>query len=176
MTPQERLDYLLEVEFVPTDALVTIGMIRDEIGLTVEQYALVRGTLESAIATLKADADPTKRMQGIDLQDALSAMLSRGISLSNASRQGTIDLLAEFGEWPDAIRDKIKELGGKNQPRWKREGYEAEPTIADIEREFLSDFAAELSQRIEAAARLAAVADGATEQSVRDAAIAEAGI
>jgi hypothetical protein len=137
MTPQERLDYLLESVWVPTNALVTIGTIRDEIGFTPEQYGLVRGTLETAIATLKADADPIKKMQGIDLQDALAAMLSRGISLSSENRQATIDLLAAFGQWPDAVRDAVKALGGTNQPRWQTLGFEAEPTLESIQKQLL---------------------------------------
>jgi hypothetical protein len=148
-TAQERLDWLLETEFVPTGTLVTIGMIRDEIGLTTEQYALVRGTLETAVATLRADPDTAKQMAGIDLADALAAMLSRGMSFSNASRQGTIDLLAQFGQWPDFIRDKIKELGGRTQPRWVREGYEAEPTLEHIQKDaIIADARQQLSNAI----------------------------
>ena len=135
MTAQERLAELLEVVETPTNALVTIGSIRDSIGLTVEQYGLVRGTLETAIATLKADADPAKRIQGIDLQDALSAMLAGGISLSGADRQSTIDLLAVFGQWPDAVRDALKGLGVRRQARWQIDGYESEPTLESVQAE-----------------------------------------
>lgn len=130
MTPEERLEYLLAEVWEPTNAEVTIGMIRDEIGLTQEQYALVRGTLETAIETLKADADPVKRSQGLDLQDALTAMLSRGISLSSENRQATIDLLAALGSWPDPVRDAVKSLGGVYRVRWQVEGYQAAPTLS----------------------------------------------
>ncbi len=132
---QKQLDYLLEFIWHPTNAEVTIGMIRDTIGLTPEQYALVRGTLERAINELTADPDPVNRIKGIDLKDARDAMLSRGISLSDANRQTTIDELALFGEWPDAVRDAVKALGGYWGPRWADEGYESEPTLADVERQ-----------------------------------------
>jgi hypothetical protein len=167
MTPQERLDYLLESVWVPTNALVTIGMIRDEIGFTPEQYGLVRGTLETAIATLKADADPLKRMQGIDLQDALAAMLSRGISLSSENRQATIDLLAAFGQWPDAVRDAVKALGGVWQARWQTEGLQAEPTLQQITTELrkqeLEDSAID---RLQAFRELLSAWDGSGEEPV----------
>jgi|GEM_PF-2567234 len=129
----EILADLLTPVWVPTNAEVTIGMIRDAIGLTPQEYGLVRSTLEGAIATLKADDDPVKRMQGIDLHDALSAMLSRGISLSSPDRQATIDLLAAFGQWPDSVRDAVKAVGGVWVGRWSLEGFDAEPTLADVE-------------------------------------------
>ena len=133
MTPEERLEYLLAEVWQPTNAEVTIGMIRDEIGLTQAQYALVRGTLETAIETLKADADPIKRTQGLDLKDALAAMLSKGgISLSTQNRQETIDLLAAFGQWPDAVRDAVKAMGGVWRARWQVEGYQAAPTLSGL--------------------------------------------
>lgn len=139
MTAQEQLDYLMAQVWQPSDAEVTIGMIRDESGLTQEQYALVRGTLDTAIATLKADPDPSKRAQGLDLQDALAAMLSRGISLSTENRQATIDLLAMFGSWPDAVRDAVKALGGVWRHRWQVEGYPAEPTLSALTKRQIVD-------------------------------------
>ncbi len=125
-------DLLVEV-WVPTNAEVTIGMIRDTLGFTPEQYGLVRGTLEQAINTLIADADPVNRMKGIDLKDARDAMLSRGISLSDANRQATIDELASFGSWPDAVRDAVKALGGQSVSRWSLEGFETEPARVQVE-------------------------------------------
>jgi hypothetical protein len=71
-------------------------------------------------------------MQGIDLHDALSAMLSRGISLSSPDRQATIDLLAAFGQWPDSVRDAVKAVGGVWAGRWSLEGFDAEPTLTQV--------------------------------------------
>jgi hypothetical protein len=179
MTAQERLDYLLETEWVPTNALITIGTIRDSAGLSPQEYGLVRTTLDIVIATLKASSDPVERVQGLDLQDALSAMLAGGISLSGLDRQSTIDALAVYGQWSNSVRDAIKELGGVNRPRWQSEGYDFEPTLEQIEAEIaqaaLRGFADSLIQRVTAAINLATVADDATEESIKAAAIAEAG-
>jgi hypothetical protein len=132
MTAQERLDYLLESVWIPTNALITIGTIRDSAGLSPQEYGLVRTTLDTVIATLKASQDPAEKLKGLDLQDALSAMLAGGISLSGLDRQAVLDQLAVFGQWPDAVRDAVKSLGGVNRPRWQSEGYESEPTLEQI--------------------------------------------
>lgn len=132
MNAQERLDYLLSDVWVPSQTLVTIGMLRDEIGLTAEEYTKVRTTLENAIATLKAHADADKRMQGIDLADALAGMLGKGVSLNGESRQSTIDLLAAFGQWSNELKAKIKTLGGTTRKRWQVERYESEPTLESL--------------------------------------------
>ena len=123
---------LLAQVWQPTNTEVTIGMIRDTLGFTPEQYGLVRGTLERAINELIADDDPVNRMKGIDLKDARDAMLSRGISLSDANRQATIDELAHYGQWPDAVRDGVKALGGVWVGRWSLEGFASEPTLGQV--------------------------------------------
>jgi len=150
MTAQERYDYLMETEWVPTNTFVTIGLIRDGIGLSPQAYGLVRSTLDKVIGTLKASENPLEQVQGLDLQDALSAMLDRGILLSSADRQAAIDALAVVGSWPDQIRDAVKALGGTRQPRWQIEGYETEPMLAQITTEVtkqqLSDAAADAYQ------------------------------
>lgn len=143
MTAKERLDYLLETVFAPTNTEVTIGHIRDNIGLTQAEYGLVRSTLDSAIAALKVSSDPAQRFQGIELQDALSAMLGDGISLSNPDRQATIDLLAKFGKWPDEIRDKVKAVGGTMMPRWQTLAIVEEPTLESVQAEMDAATAAE---------------------------------
>lgn len=129
----EVLAELLTDVWVPTNAEVTISMIRDTIGLTTSQYALVRDTLENAIKALKASENRAERTQGLDLQDALAAMVSKGASLSELDRQATIDMLAVFGSWPDAVRDSVKALGGTWVKRWTLEGLTAEPTLSQIE-------------------------------------------
>jgi hypothetical protein len=60
------------------------------------------------------------------------AMSTVGLSLSSPERQGVIDSLAIAGEWPDAVRDAVKDLGGVWRPRWQSEGYEGEPTLEQI--------------------------------------------
>jgi len=135
MTPQERLDYLLLAEFVPTNTLITIGTIRGTAGLSPQEYGLVRSTLDNVIATLRASNNPIEKVQGLDLQDALSAMLAGGISLSGIDRQSVIDQLAFVGKWSNEVRDKVKILGGTTRFNWEIEGYETEPTLEQIKAE-----------------------------------------
>lgn len=135
MNAQERLDYLLADVWVPSQTLVTIGMLRDEIGLTAEEYTKVRTTLENAIAALKASSDPVERMKGIDLADALAGMLGKGVSLNGESRQKTIDLLATFGQWSDELKAKIKTLGGTTRKRWQTLNRQSEPTLQQVQAE-----------------------------------------
>jgi hypothetical protein len=54
------------------------------------------------------------------------------MSLSGADRQAMIDELAVGGSWPDAVRDGVKSLGGVWVKRWSLEGFDAEPTLAEV--------------------------------------------
>lgn len=121
MTPEQRLTYLLESVFVPTNKAVLFADITAVVGM--EATALVVGTMKAASAS-----NPL-------LDTVIIAMSTNGLSLSTAERQGVIDSLAIAGGWPDALRDAVKALGGVNQPRWQAEGYQAEPTLATIEKE-----------------------------------------
>ena len=125
MNAQERLAYLLESVWVPTNKQVLFADITGAVGL--EATALVVGTIKAAAAS-----NPL-------MDTILIAMSSVGLSLSTAERQGVIDSLAIAGEWPDAVRDAVKALGGINRPRWQSEGYENEPTLAAATRDVLRD-------------------------------------
>jgi len=118
MNAQERLAYLLESVWVPTNKQVLFADITGAVGL--EATALVVGTIKAASAS-----NPL-------MDTILIAMSSVGLSLSTAERQGVIDSLAIAGEWPDAVRDAVKALGGVDRPRWQVEGYESEPTIETV--------------------------------------------
>jgi hypothetical protein len=118
MNAQERLAYLLESVWVPTNKQVLFADITGAVGL--EATALVVGTIKAAAAS-----NPL-------MDTILIAMSSVGLSLSTADRQGVIDSLAIAGEWPDAVRDAVKALGGVWRPRWQSEGYESEPTLEQI--------------------------------------------
>jgi len=85
-----------------------------------EATALVVGTIKAAAAS-----NPI-------MDTIIIAMSTNGLSLSTAERQGVIDSLAIAGEWPDAVRDAVKALGGINRPRWQSEGYSSEPTLEQI--------------------------------------------
>jgi hypothetical protein len=91
------------------------------------------------------------------------------MSLSGADRQGLIDQLAIAGNWPDAVRDAVKALGGVSRPRWQIEGYAIEPTLQSVQAEIDRDATAAWYS-----ARDAVVREGlhnltiTTQQQVRD--------
>jgi len=118
MNAQERLAYLLESVWVPTNRQVLFADITGAVGL--EATALVVGTIKAAAAS-----NPL-------MDTIIIAMSTNGLSLSSPERQGVIDSLAIAGEWPDAVRDAVKALGGVWRPRWQSEGYESEPTLEQI--------------------------------------------
>jgi hypothetical protein len=136
MNAQERLAYLLESVWVPTNRQVLFADITGAVGL--EATALVVGTMKAASA-----ANPL-------MDTIIIAMSTVGLSLSSPERQGVIDSLAIAGEWPDAVRDAVKALGGVDRPRWQVEGYESEPTIEQVQTELtkqqLADAAADAYQ------------------------------
>jgi hypothetical protein len=92
------------------------------------------------------------------------------MSLSGADRQGLVDQLAIAGEWPNAVRDAVKALGGVSRPRWQIEGYATAPTLESVQAEISRDATAAWYS-----ARDAVVRDGlhdltiTTQQQVRDA-------
>ena len=118
MNAQERLAYLLESVWVPTNKQVLFADITGAVGL--EATALVVGTIKAAAAS-----NPL-------MDTIIIAMSTNGLSLSTTERQGVIDSLAIAGEWPDAVRDAVKALGGVWRTRWQSEGYESEPSLEQI--------------------------------------------
>jgi hypothetical protein len=118
MTPQERLDYLLADVWVPTNKQVLLADVTAVVGM--EATALVIGTMKAGAAS-----NPL-------LDTVIIAMSTNGLSLSSPERQGVIDALATAGEWPDAVRDSVKALGGVWRKQWQVEGYEVEPTIESV--------------------------------------------
>jgi hypothetical protein len=88
---------------------------------------LVVGTLQAG-----SSQDPI-------LAASYQALSTVGMSLSGADRQGLIDQLAIAGEWPDAVRDAVKALGGAWKPRWQKDGLQAEPTLESVQKQMLID-------------------------------------
>ena len=121
MTPQERLDYLLESVFVPTNKQIIVADLVDAVGDNGSR--LVLGTIQSAAAQ-----DPL-------LAAAYQALATVGISLSPPERQAMVDQLATVGDWPDTVRDAVKALGGVNRKRWQINGLQSEPTLESLEAE-----------------------------------------
>jgi len=164
MNAQERLDYLLESVFIPTNQLVTIGMIKN--ALPEEAYGLVLATF--AMAKIPVSADGLAGVaRAAEMESSFIAMSSEGLSLSSASRQAVIDLLAAAGKWPDAVRDAVKALGGVWQDRWEIEGYAAEPTLEQVTTELrkieLEDAAVD---RLQAFRETLSAWDGSGEEPV----------
>jgi hypothetical protein len=120
MNAEERLAYLLESAWVPTNATITVSEIVGAVG-SLDAARLVVGTLQAG-----ASQDPI-------LAASYQALSTVGMSLSGADRQELIDQLAIAGQWPDAVRDAVKALGGTNRPRWQIEGYAAEPTLESVQ-------------------------------------------
>lgn len=135
-TAQQRLDYLLGTEFVPSNRQVLFADVTAVVGL--EATALVVGTMKAASAT-----NPL-------MDTIIIAMSTNGLSLSSPERRAVIDQLAAAGSWPDSLRDAVKALGGVDRPRWQIEGYESEPTLDSVTLELtkqqLADAAADAYQ------------------------------
>jgi len=128
MNAEERLAYLLESVWVPTNATITVAEIVNAVG-SLDAARLVVGTLQAG-----ASQDPI-------LAASYQALSTVGMSLSGADRQGLIDQLAIAGEWPDSVRDAVKALGGVWRARWQLEGYESKPTLDSVTKQLLIDAA-----------------------------------
>lgn len=115
----EILSDLLAEVWVPTNAAITVAEIVDAVGK--DAARLVIGTLQAG-----ASQDPL-------LASSVSAISTVGMSLSSIDRQEMIDQLAAGGGWPDAVRDAVKALGGAYVGRWSLAGFDAEPTIEQVQ-------------------------------------------
>ena len=146
----EILADLLADVWVPTNAAITVAEIVTAVGT--DAARLVVGTLQTG-----AGFDPL-------LASSYQALSTVGMSLSGADRQSMIDELAVGGQWPDAVRDGVKALGGVWVGRWSLEGFDAEPTLAVVQFEQSRNLAIEsTATRINAAseARRAPIDDPA---------------
>jgi len=113
------LAQLLTDVWQPTDAAITVAEIVAAVGT--DAARLVVGTLQAG-----AGLDPL-------LASSYQAISTVGMSLSGADRQAMIDQLAVGGNWPDPVRDAVKALGGGWVGRWLLEGFDAEPTLSQVE-------------------------------------------
>lgn len=116
---EEILADLLTEVWVPTNAAITVAEIVTAVGT--DAARLVVGTLQTG-----AGFDPL-------LASSYQAISTVGMSLSGADRQAMINDLAVGGSWPDPVRDAVKALGGVWVGRWSREGFDAEPTLSQVE-------------------------------------------
>lgn len=177
MTPQQRLDHLLADVWQPTNRLVTISDL--ELALDDFGFALVRLTLDAStqpnIQAGMSDMEViVARATAKKMEDAVEAMRSGGgLSLSTPERQAVIDMLATAGQWPDAVRDAVKALGGVYVKEWQRQGMAFEPTLESVQHEIDKPLLVSFVQRITAAGNIAAQETGATRESVLAAIAAE---
>jgi len=109
---------LLADVWQPTDAAITVAEIVTAVGT--DAARLVVGTLQAG-----AGLDPL-------LASSYQAISTVGMSLSGADRQAMIDELAVGGNWPDPVRDGVKALGGVWVKRWLLQGFDTEPTLAEV--------------------------------------------
>ena len=149
MSPEEKLAHLLESVFIPTDRPVTISDI--ESVLDDLSFARVRMTLDAATVPVIPDGASEvevlmARMIAKKMEDAVHAMRGSGLLISSPERQGMIDQLAAAGQWPDAVRDAVKTLGGIWKPRWQVEGHETEPTLESVTAEIAAEELAEANR------------------------------
>jgi hypothetical protein len=128
MNAEERLAYLLESVWVPTNATITVAEIVNAVG-SLDAARLVVGTIQAA-----SSQDPL-------VASSHNALSTVGMSLSGQDRQGLIDQLAIAGEWSDAVRDAVKALGGVWRARWQLEGLESEPTLDSVTKQLLIESA-----------------------------------
>ena len=129
MNAEQKHAELLEVVSTPIDEPVTLAKIKSV--LPTEAYAMVRLTLQQA--TQPIDETAAAQVAAAEMEDTLAAMRTVGVSLSEPERQAVIDQLAASGGWPDAVRDVIKSLGVRREPRWKSEGWDHEPTLGEVQ-------------------------------------------
>jgi hypothetical protein len=128
MNAEQRLAYLLESVWVPTNATITVAEIVNAVG-SLDAGRLVVGTIQAA-----SSQDPL-------VASSHNALSTVGMSLSGMDRQELIDQLAIAGEWSDAVRDAVKALGGVWRARWQLEGLESEPTLDSVTKQLLIDAA-----------------------------------
>ena len=110
---------LLTDVWQPTNAAITVSEIVTAVGT--DAARLVVGTLQTG-----AGLDPL-------LSSSYQAISTVGMSLSGNDRQSMIDELAVAGQWPDAVRDGVKALGGVWVANWMLRGFASEPDLSFIE-------------------------------------------
>jgi len=153
MTPQERLDYLLEIETRPNPQVVIVATVIESLGPANARIAL--GTLKQI-----GEADPI-------VGAAYQALVTVGITLHQPDRQEMIVEIGAVAEWPEALTDAVRDLGRTRKPRWQWEGYEEEPTLqqitTELRRQELEDDAV---NRLQAFREALSAWDGSGEEPV----------
>jgi hypothetical protein len=142
MNAEERLAWLLETEWVPTNRGIVLRDIYAAAGAYENQVALTLRQVKNPVFPEGTTVEQQNQALVLaeQVEQACFAMSTKdGLLLSDTKSQSLIDILAQLGGWPDETRDAVKALGGVWQPRWQSAGYASEPTIADAKRDILRD-------------------------------------
>lgn len=138
MNAQQRIDQLLETTEVRNPEGWTIKKIIQRLGP--ELGPAIAGKLEASLAMMSDAHVPFTRT-------TLGALSQQsGLAIDDPQSQALIDQLAAYSQslpetlrWDTNFVAAIKALGVEIKPRWYVEGYQAEPTIAQIQQEIDRD-------------------------------------
>lgn len=139
-TAQERLDALLETEWVPNQTNWTLNQI-----VLHTQSTDLAGKIEVSLTAMSQLGVPFSQSSLIALATA------GGLPLWQSHAQDLIDFLAAQSQvlpeplrWDTQFVMAIKALGGRNRPIWEKLGRPTAPTLEQIE----SEIAAEEAQAV----------------------------
>ena len=119
MTPQERLDYLLEVAATPSNrGRLTHSWVAENISLE---------AADGVYAAINAVSQPS----------ALRFVTGNGIDTTAALWKAQAEAVAAANESLAPFLVTLRDFESIYQPRWQTEGYEAEPTLAQVTKELI---------------------------------------
>lgn len=117
-------DWLSEAVIEDILRSYTVGILSQPDCLGIDNTRLVVGTIDAASAV-----DPL-------LKPVMLALSTVGIQLCGDDRRGMIALLADAGNWPDTLRDRVLALGRSTRTRWESlGGAGAPPSVEAIQAE-----------------------------------------
>jgi hypothetical protein len=134
MNAQERFDYLNETVQVRNQTGWTVKKILKQSNLPAEVAVMVAGKLESSLAAMASGFVPFT-------QTTLNALSQEsGLAIDDDVSQSLIDQLAIYSQslpeplrWDAEFVAIVKSLGVENKPRWQVDGYESQPTMAEVQ-------------------------------------------
>ena len=122
MTPQERLDYLLEVAATPSNrGRLTHSKVSAE-------PSLGHAIADQVYAAIKAMSEPT----------SIRYAAGEGIDTTSPAWKQQANHVAEQNELLAPFLVTLRDFESIYQPRWQTEGYEAEPTLEQVTKETIT--------------------------------------
>jgi len=141
MTPQERLDWLLETVEKPNTQTVIVATVLEALGLDNARIAL--GSLQQV-----GQVDPI-------VGAAYQALATVGITLHQPDRQAMVAAIGQAAQWPSELTTAVQALGKTTGPRWQVDNlYEVEPTLEQVEAEMHAEVVAEQARQRQLAIQL----------------------